>query len=55
MGQIPEEIVQTFGGQLSLAQVHAALAYYYANQAEIDADLESEDRETDALERQHRR
>jgi uncharacterized protein (DUF433 family) len=55
MGQIPEEIVQTFGGQLSLAQVHAALAYCYANQAEIDADLESEDRETEALERQHRR
>src|SRR5580658_9712411 len=34
MGQVPEEIVQTIGGQLSLAQVHAALAYYYANQAE---------------------
>jgi uncharacterized protein (DUF433 family) len=28
MGQIPEEIVETFGGDLSLAQVHAALAYY---------------------------
>jgi len=55
MGQIPEEIVQTFGGHLSLAQVHAALAYYYANQAEIDADLESEDRQTKALEEQHRR
>ena len=40
---------------LSLAQVHAALAYYYANQAEIDADLEAEDRETEALEREHRR
>ena len=25
MGQIPEEVVQTFGGCLSLAQVHAAL------------------------------
>jgi uncharacterized protein (DUF433 family) len=55
MGQIPEEIVQTFGGHLSLAQVHAALAYYYANQAEIDRDLEAEDRDTEALERQHRR
>src|SRR5437667_7654531 len=55
MGQIPEEVVQTFGGHLSLAQVHAALAYYYANQAEIDADLEAEDRETESLERQHRR
>ena len=55
MGQIPEEIAQTFGGHLSLAQVHAALAYYYANQPEIDADLEAEDRETEVLERQHRR
>jgi uncharacterized protein (DUF433 family) len=55
MGQIPEEIVQTFGGHLSLAQVHAALAYYYVNQQEIDADLASEERETEVLERQHRR
>lgn len=55
MGQIPEEIVQTFGGHLSLAQVHAALAYYYANQVEIDADLQAEDFATEALERQYRR
>ncbi len=55
MGQIPEEIVQTFGGHLSLVQVHAALAYYYANQAEIDRDLEADDRETEAFERQHQR
>jgi len=55
MGQIPEEIVETFGGHLSLAQVHAALAYYYANQVEIDADLEAEDRETEALDLEYRR
>ena len=54
MGLIPEEIVRKFG-HLSLAQIHAALAYYYANQAEIDADLEDETRQTEALERQHRR
>jgi uncharacterized protein (DUF433 family) len=54
MGFIPEEIVRKVG-HLSLAQVHAALAYYHANQAEVDADLESEARETDALEKQHRR
>src|SRR5260370_21786586 len=54
MGQIPEEIVRKFG-HLSLAQVHAALAYYHANQAEIDADLEAEAQETEALEQQHRR
>jgi len=54
MGLIPEEIARKFG-HLSLAQVHAALAYYYANQAEIDRDLDAEARETEALERQHSR
>ena len=54
MGLIPEEIARNWG-HVSLAQVHAALAYYYANQAEIDADLETEDRETETLEQQHRR
>jgi uncharacterized protein (DUF433 family) len=54
MGLIPEEISRKFG-HLSLAQVHAALAYYHANQAEIDADLEIEVLETEAFEQQHRR
>jgi uncharacterized protein (DUF433 family) len=54
MGLVPEEIVRKFG-HLSLAQVHAALAYYHANQAEIDTDLETEAREAEALEQQHRR
>jgi uncharacterized protein (DUF433 family) len=53
IGLIPEEIAHKFG-HLSLAQVHAALAYYHANQAEIDADIEAEERETKALEQQHR-
>jgi uncharacterized protein (DUF433 family) len=54
MGYTPEEIANNFG-HLSLAQVHAALAYYYANKAEIDADLETEEHFTEELERQHRR
>ncbi len=54
MGLIPEEIVRKFG-HLSLAQVHAALAYYHANKAEIDSDLEAEAGETEELEQQHRR
>jgi uncharacterized protein (DUF433 family) len=54
MGLIPEEIAGKFG-HLSLAQVHAALAYYYANREEIDRDLEAEAREAEALEREHRR
>jgi uncharacterized protein (DUF433 family) len=53
LGLIPEEIARKFG-HLSLAQVHAALAYYHANHAEIDADLETEARESEALERRHR-
>jgi uncharacterized protein (DUF433 family) len=52
MGLIPKEIVRKFG-HLSLAQLYAALAYYHANKAEIDADLEIEAGEIDALEAQH--
>ena len=54
MGEAPQEIAGNFG-HLSLAQVHAALAYYYANKAEIDADLEAEERDYDTLARQHPR
>ena len=42
-------------GHLSLAQVHAALAFYHANEAEVDADLESEAREIERLEREDAR
>lgn len=34
---------------LSLAQVYAALAYYFANQRQIDADLTTEAAEYDRL------
>jgi uncharacterized protein (DUF433 family) len=51
-GFVPEEIVQMFG-HLSLAQVHAALAYYHANRDEIDRDIEAEARAAEALERAH--
>jgi uncharacterized protein (DUF433 family) len=40
-GYSPEEIVAD-RPYLTLAQVHAALAYYWANKAEIDADLAAE-------------
>ena len=55
MGKSPEEIVQTFDNHLSLAQVHAALAYYYANQAEMDEDIATEDAAAESLAQQHRR
>jgi uncharacterized protein (DUF433 family) len=53
MGLIPEEIAKKFG-HISLAQVHAALAYYHSNQAEIDTDLEAEAHAAKALEQEHR-
>jgi len=51
-GLTPEEIAAKFG-HLSLAQVHAALAYYHANRAEIDDDLAAEDAAAIELERQY--
>lgn len=51
-GLTPEEIVERIG-HVTLAQVHAALTYYYANQAEIDRDIEQQALEAEALERQY--
>lgn len=47
-GFIPEEIAAKFG-HLSLAQVHAALAYYYTNKDEIDSDIGAEERAAETL------
>lgn len=38
-------------GHLTIGQVYAALAYYYANRDEIDADLADEASTFEALER----
>ena len=38
----PEELAYQL--QISLAQVHAALAYYYAHKDEIDQQIEEDDR-----------
>lgn len=50
LGLTPEEISENFG-HLSLAQVHAALAYYHANRQEIEAYLVEEAAEGERLER----
>ena len=42
MGMSPEGIAPEYP-HLSLAQVHAALAYYHANRDSIDADLAQEE------------
>jgi len=52
-GLSPEEMVRRIP-HLSLAQVHAALAYYYANQPEVDEDLQREMDQTEELEQRHR-
>lgn len=53
-GMTVEEIVGNWG-YISVAQVHAALAYYHANKAEMDAALEEEQREHDRLAMLHPR
>lgn len=47
-GLSPEEIASQYR-HLSLAQVYAALAYYQANQNEIEADIAAEQAEYDRL------
>ena len=44
----PEEMHVQYP-HLSLAQIHAALSYYYEHQAEIDADIERTYREVEEL------
>jgi uncharacterized protein (DUF433 family) len=49
-GSSPEEMHFQYP-HLSLAQIHAALAYYYDNQDALDAELERRWREADELAR----
>jgi uncharacterized protein (DUF433 family) len=53
LGWTPEEIVTQIP-HLTLAQVHAALTYYHANQEAMEAEVAAEDAEYDRLEREHR-
>jgi uncharacterized protein (DUF433 family) len=43
MGMTPDEIVITYP-TLTLPAVYAALAYYHSHRAEIDADIEADER-----------
>ena len=52
LGLSPEEIARRVG-HLSLAQVHAALAYYHANREAIEADIAAEEADFERLEREH--
>lgn len=53
LGLTPEEIAVRIG-HLSLAQVHAALAYYHANREEVEAAIDSTIAAGDAAEHEHR-
>jgi|SRR5882672_7017763 len=52
LGMTPEEIARRI--ELSLAQIHAALAYYHANREVIDADLDAEAAEYDRAWMEHK-
>ena len=47
-GQSPEEIIATYPG-LNLAQVHAALAYYFSHRDRIDGDIRADEEFVAAL------
>jgi uncharacterized protein (DUF433 family) len=51
MGMKPEDIALEYP-HLTLAQVHAALAYYHANREEIEADIAQEEQAAAHWERQ---
>ena len=51
-GLTPEEIAVRIG-HLSLFQVHAALAFYYANQDMLDREMAAEEAESDRIEREY--
>ena len=51
-GMTPEEIALEYP-HLTLAQVHAALAYYHANREEIEADQAQDEAAADEWERRY--
>ena len=52
LGHSPEEIAGQYP-HLTVAQVYAALAYYHANQAEVEAEIAADEAEADRLEREY--
>ena len=49
LGHSPEEIVRKYK-HLTLAGVHAALAYYHANREQLDAEIDADREEAARLE-----
>lgn len=50
LGLTPEEIADRVG-HLNLAQVHAALAYYHANQAVMESEIAADDAAAEAAQK----
>lgn len=50
-GHSPEKMLNAFATPLTLAQVHAALAYYYDHTKEIEASFAEEDKAEEEHER----
>jgi uncharacterized protein (DUF433 family) len=48
LGLSPEEIAAKIE-HLSLAQIHAALAYYHANKTDVDSDIAAEEAAVEAI------
>ena len=49
----PEQMIEEHYGVYNLAQVHAALSYYYDHKKEFDAEMERQTREYEELRRQN--
>src|SRR5690349_13336772 len=47
-GLTPEQIQEQYA-HLSLAQIYAALSYYYAHKEEVDTEIEESERQADAI------
>ena len=54
LGHSPEEIVRKYE-HLDVAGVYAALAYYHANRAEVDAEIAADESEADRVEAEYSR
>jgi uncharacterized protein (DUF433 family) len=44
-GYTAEQMYEAHGGHYSMAQIHAALSYYYDHKEEFDAEIERQDQE----------
>jgi uncharacterized protein (DUF433 family) len=54
LGHSPEEIARKYE-HLDLAGIHAALAYYHANRAEVDAEIAADEAAAERVESEHLR